>query len=230
MNLFDKLYNLVIRLLSSLIFSKRGRRVFRKALLIDKNNNDNNYYEDCHQRYHLGKYSYLGAGVVIYNPKETTIGKYCSIANYVAIGAFKHPTKTLTMHPFVYQKQHPSISDDIRLDNPLTYLEDVGRKKVTIGNDVWIGVFATILPNITIGDGAVIGSNAVVTKDIPPYAIVVGAPAKIIKYRFDEETVKQLVELKWWNYPEKFVKTLPFEDTNACIKLLKENVNLRQVN
>lgn len=91
-------------------------------------------------------------------------------------------------------------------------------------------MFATILPNITIGDGAVIGSNAVVTKDIPPYAIVVGAPAKIIKYRFDEETVKQLLELKWWNYSEKFVKTLPFEDINACIKLLKENVNLQQVN
>ena len=113
------------------------------------------------------------------------------------------------------------------IEKPLTYLQDIATKKVTIGNDVWIGIKATIMPNITIGDGAVIGANAVVTKDVPPYAVVVGVPAKIIKYRFDEEIIKDLLELKWWNYSESFIKTLPFEDVRECIKLLRKNTHLR---
>jgi len=72
-------------------------------------------------------------------------------------------------------------------------------KKVTIGNDVWIGTRALIMDGVTVGDGAVIGAGAVVTKDVPPYAIVGGVPAKIIKYRFSEKKISQMLELQWWN-------------------------------
>lgn len=228
MNFFDKLYNLIVRIVSSLIFSKKGRKKFRNSFLIEKEEEEKTTYEKNQKLYNLGKHTYLGDRTVIWNSEKTSIGKFCSIAIDVAIGAFKHPTKTLSMHPFVYTKYHESFSDDIRLENPLIHLKDIGWQKVVIGNDVWIGAKATIMPGITIGDGAVVGSNAVVTRDVPPYAIVVGVPAKIIKYRFDEETIKDLLELKWWDYPEKFIKTLPFEDINACIKLLKENRDLRE--
>ena len=77
---------------------------------------------------------------------------------------------------------------------------------VFIGNDVWIGCHSIIKPNVHIGDGAIIGANSVVTKDVPPYAIVAGVPAKIIKYRFDAETIKKLLDLKWWNFPYQILK------------------------
>lgn len=77
---------------------------------------------------------------------------------------------------------------------------------VKIGNDVWIGYGVTIVNNVTVGDGAVIAAGSVVTKDVPPYAIVGGVPAKTIRYRFDEEVCKILLELEWWNFPEDILK------------------------
>lgn len=84
------------------------------------------------------------------------------------------------------------------IDNPNIQIGDI-----IIGNDVWIGYEAVILPGVTIGDGAVIGCRAVVTKDIPPYTIVGGVPAKPIRKRFDEETIKELQKIKWWDWPEE---------------------------
>ena len=75
-----------------------------------------------------------------------------------------------------------------------------------IGNDVWVGFGATILSGVTIGDGAVIGARALVAKDVPPYAIVGGVPAKVIKYRFDDATIGRLLKLKWWNCKEKKIR------------------------
>ena len=76
------------------------------------------------------------------------------------------------------------------------------------------------MDGITIGDGAIIGSNAVVTKDIPPYAIAVGVPAKVIKYRFDSETIQSLLELKWWDLDDDIIAQLPFDDIHLCIEQL----------
>lgn len=225
----QKLHNFVIKWLSCLFIDKTVKRKFRSQYIIDKNSDKYNKltpYEINRKIYNMGEHSYVGSNVVTWN-KETKIGKYCSIANDVTIGAHKHPIHTLTSSPICYQKDCSTLGGNLGIEKPLTYLHEMGLKKVTIGNDVWIGIKATIMPDITIGDGAVIGSNAVVTKDVPPYAVVVGVPAKIIKYRFDEETIKDLLELKWWNYPESFIKDLPFEDVKECIKLLRENINLR---
>lgn len=84
------------------------------------------------------------------------------------------------------------------IDNPNIQIGDI-----IIGNDVWIGYEAVILSGVTIGDGAVIGCRAVVTKDVPPYTIVGGVPAKPIRKRFDEETIKELQKIKWWDWPEE---------------------------
>ena len=90
------------------------------------------------------------------------------------------------------------------------------RGDTVIGNDVWIGQKTTILPGVHIGDGAIIGANTVVSKDVPPYAIVVGDPGVIKKYRFDEETINLLLELKWWDKPiEEVKKLIPILSSNT---------------
>ena len=99
-------------------------------------------------------------------------------------------------------------------------------KPTKIGNDVWIGANAIIQSGVTIGDGAIIGSGAVVTKDVPPYAIVVGVPAKILKYRFNKEQIKELLQLKWWNLPFDKIKNLPFNNINKVIQILKREYNV----
>jgi len=95
-----------------------------------------------------------------------------------------------------------------------------GHSKTNIGNDVWIGAQAVIKAGVTIGDGAVIGGNSLVTKDVPPYAIVGGTPAKVIKYRFPEPIINALLELKWWEFDIEEIAELPFDDIEGCIEAL----------
>lgn len=143
----------------------------------------------------LGDYTYTGQFSVIMHCK---IGKYCSVSWGVTIGAGEHDYNKITTHDFLYNQSY-----DIN-NNKTAY--DRFEKTLVLGNDVWIGTNATICRGVSIGDGAVIGANAVVTKDVPPYSIVVGSPAKIIKYRFDNRTIELLLELKWWDLPPNVIK------------------------
>ena len=104
------------------------------------------------------------------------------------------------------------------------------QKKVIIGNDVWIGSHALILGGVKIGDGAVIGAGAVVTKDVPPYAVVGGVPARIIKYRFSQEIIDKLLEIKWWNLPENILKEniKLFQTDNITFDLLQKFSQLKK--
>lgn len=137
----------------------------------------------------IGNYTYISENSVINN---TTIGKFCSIgANFMA-GRGMHPTQGLSTHPMFYStaKQNGiTLSDDNKIEE---------FKAITIGNDVFIGMNVTILDGVTIGDGAIIGAGAVVSKDIPPYAIAVGNPINVIKYRFEAEKIEKLLDIKWW--------------------------------
>lgn len=132
------------------------------------------------KRTSVGRYSKI---------RDSKIGAYCSISWDVTIGAVSHPMDRVSMHAFTYRKQFGIVDKDIVLE----------QKTTIVGNDVWIGCGAIILSGVTIGDGAIIGAGAVVTKDVEPYTIVAGVPAKEIRKRFDEYTVKKLLELKWWN-------------------------------
>jgi chloramphenicol O-acetyltransferase type B len=138
----------------------------------------------------IDSYTYLGKNCLVQN---TRIGKFCSIANEVMIGLGNHPLNLLSTSPLFY-----------RWDNPLNIkltkddLDIIEYKPITIGNDVWIGARSIIIDGVSIGHGAVIAANSVVTKDIPPYAIVAGVPSKIIKYRFEEKKIAELIESKWW--------------------------------
>ncbi|MDD4530667.1 MAG: CatB-related O-acetyltransferase, partial [Candidatus Gracilibacteria bacterium] len=138
----------------------------------------------------LGRYSYIRSPMIslIASYEHTIyIGNFCSIASGAQIYAFNdHNYTKLTTYP-------PTATGLILGDN-----KDIGAD-VHIEHDVWIGTNAIILPGVTIGTGAVIGAGSIVTKSIPPYAIVGGVPAKIIKYRFDEHTIKHLLESEWWD-------------------------------
>lgn len=142
-------------------------------------------------KYQIGAYTY-GSPKILHDNSDSAliIGKFCSIAEDVTIllGG-EHDVSRIATFPFDYtmaQFQH--------LRTPRS------KGDVIIGNDVWIGHGALILSGVTIGDGAVIGAGAVVAKDVPPYAVVVGNPARITRLRFSEAEIKYLLELKWWNW------------------------------
>ena len=133
------------------------------------------------------------------NHDRLVIGRFCSIAcgaKFLFTSA-NHTLKSLSTYPF------PIFFEEWGLDveNITTAWDNKG--DIVIGNDVWIGYEAVIFSGVTIGDGAVIGTRAVVTKDVPPYTIVGGVPAKAIRRRFPDETISRLLDLKWWNWPEE---------------------------
>lgn len=143
----------------------------------------------------VGDYTYIGGSNKIQN---ATIGKFCSIGSEVLIGLGIHPTNLKSTYPGFYTN-----SEYYRVNKEYEFNGDE-YKQVNIGNDVWIGTRATILDGVNIGDGAIIATGAVVTKDVPPYAIVGGVPATVIKYRFTEERIKELLNERWWdNYTRK---------------------------
>ena len=159
----------------------------------------------------IGKYTRIKPFCVI---KNANIGNYCSIANDVRIGLGKHPTGLISTNSIFYKT---GIRKDWAVH--IDYNEE---ETINIGNDVWIGNGAIIMDGITVGNGAIIGARALVTKDIPPYAIVGGIPAKIIKYRFDEETINLLQKSQWWDLPDKTIENILPIFTNS--ERIKDNL------
>lgn len=139
----------------------------------------------------IKSYTYIGRDSVIQNAE---IGFFCSIANEVLIGLGAHPLHFISTSPLFYRINNPVKIKLIREN-----FEFEEYKKIVIGNDVWIGTRAIIMDGITIGNGAVIAANSVVTRDVPAYAVVGGVPAKIIKFRFNTNEILQLEQLKWWD-------------------------------
>ena len=139
----------------------------------------------------IGKYSYGVESLCFSNSPVRSIGAFTSVAEGVSVSRGNHPIHMVSSHPFFFRKR-----DGFRKDEAADPSKNSG--PVIIGHDVWIGGNATLLTNITIGHGAVIGAGAVVTRDVPPYAVVAGVPAKILRYRFDEATIAQLLESAWW--------------------------------
>ncbi|MCV3458940.1 CatB-related O-acetyltransferase [Campylobacter lari] len=137
-------------------------------------------------------------------PYYVKVGRYCSIAPNVSTFGYQHPLDRISTASFTYEKNHRSINDasERRIGKKFPILEniDLTNKKINIENDVWIGEGALLKQGVTLGNGCVVGQRAVVTKNVPPYAIVVGIPAKVVKYRFDEHTIKRLLKIQWWNY------------------------------
>lgn len=136
----------------------------------------------------IGRHSYVGYDSEVIS---CDIGAFCSIASGLVVGGAKHPLGWVSTSPAFYNTESGNRSHLGNLSIDRT-------ARTTIGNDVWIGSRATIMQGVTIGNGAVIGAGAIVTKDVDPYAIVAGCPAKIIRYRFDKEVIVQLQKTEWW--------------------------------
>jgi phosphonate metabolism protein (transferase hexapeptide repeat family) len=142
----------------------------------------------------LGDYSYIGQNCMV---ADAVIGKFCAIAANVRIGAPNHPIDRPSLHRFTYCPEYyvAGIERDHR------YFGQRHADKVTIGHDIWIGHGVIVLPAVTVGDGAVLAAGAVVTKDVAPYTIVGGVPARLIRERFPVQVADRLRRIAWWHWP-----------------------------
>lgn len=144
----------------------------------------------------IGRYSYVGKRSSLVNAE---VGAFCSIAPDVCVGMGTHDLAKLSTSPLFTEKYNGTGHSWVE-QTPFPF------EKVIVGNDVWIGERTMIMGGKKVGDGAVIGAGAVVTKDVPPYAIVGGVPAKVIRYRFPDEIIARLEASKWWNLPDDVLK------------------------
>lgn len=151
------------------------------------------YWECAIQQVELGEYSYVASGARI---AQTSFGRFCSIGSGLWCGLGDHPVGFVSTSPVFFSTGKQCGS---------TFAErDLFRENtpVSVGHDVWIGARVFIRDSVHIGHGASVGADAVVTKDVPPYAIVGGVPAQVIRYRFDQNTIARLLALKWWDWDE----------------------------
>lgn len=151
------------------------------------------------------------------NGDKLKIGKFCSIAcgTKFLFNSANHALDSLSTYPF------PLFFEEWNLEREKVTDAWDNRGDIVIGNDVWIGYEAVILSGVTIGDGAIIGTRAVVTKNVPPYTIVGGVPAKPIRKRFDEKVIKELLKIKWWDWTEEKIARNIENIKTGCIERLK---------
>lgn len=147
----------------------------------------------------VGMYSYGSCFSFDRMPPGTKIGRYCSLAEGVVFIIGNHPIERKSTHPFFYNPAYHYVDECL-----------IQKSTIEVGNDVWIGYNAIILPSVKrIGDGAVIGAGSIVTKEVPPFAVVVGNPAKIIKYRFSNDKIAEIIKSAWW---DQDIHDIPKED------------------
>jgi acetyltransferase-like isoleucine patch superfamily enzyme len=186
--LFDKVLYLYSKLVTRLQYpSIRDSKIDKTSKIGSRSNV---------VRLTMGKYSYMGNNNSI---MDTNIGSFCSIASYCAIGGGSHPLDWVSTSP-VFYFQHSAMEGHFSSNHFNSGVT------VNIGNDVWVGENCFINSGISIGNGAVIGAHSVVTKDIPDYAIAVGSPAIVIKYRFESQVIEELLRIKWWNFDDEKLK------------------------
>ena len=182
MNIKDKMINVPIL-----------GKYFLKAMIKkeggEKESNTLRRYTENKFKVHVDKYTYGSCFEPSFNTGGTVvIGRYCSFGTDIHYYGANHPVQHAVMTPYFYNKKFSGLE-----------VKDVDRHTLYIGNDVWIGHGVTIVSSChNIGNGAVLASGAVVTKDVPPYAIVGGVPAKVLKYRFDDAVQRKIEKCKWW--------------------------------
>ena len=138
----------------------------------------------------FGAYSYVEIGCRV---SLADVGRFCSIGPYAVIGTPEHPHSYVSTHPYFYRAL-PHIGYDLVAED-----QHVDLVRTTLGHDVWVGHGAIVKGGVTIGHGAIIGAGAVVTRDVPPYAVVAGVPARLLRYRFERPVINALLDSRWWD-------------------------------
>ncbi len=162
----------------------------------------------------IGVFTYIRGAHGRLAPGVSSIGRYCSIAPDVVAGESTHPTGWLSTHPFQYG--HKDFARFVK--KPTSRLQPDGlNEPVKIGNDVWLGAGADIMRGVTIGDGAIVAAGAVVTKDVPPYAIVGGVPARLIRYRFEPGLIADLLAVRWWRFHPDDLSDISFDEPAKAV-------------
>jgi acetyltransferase-like isoleucine patch superfamily enzyme len=182
----------------------------------------------------IGAFSYIGGGNTSFR-HVGLIGRFCAIARNIQAGHIEHPTRFLSPHPILQGTPGSTLfaPDFVARNMPMIEKsrrvareEQEGRfGKIIVGNDVWIGEGAFIRRGVEIGDGAIIGARSVVMRDVPPYAIVAGAPARVIRYRFEPEIIAELLQLQWWRYGVSALEGADFTDIDLALWRIGENIS-----
>lgn len=226
-------------IINKLINRIKRQKIYKKKIRIMKQNAPDCYFADISSFDPLSEYeggnkissgvvfdgrlgygSYIGQNSTL--PK-TCIGRFCSLSQNIQLVAGRHPSsKFVSTHPAFFstlQQSGFSYVNDQKFEE-YKYVDDEKKYLLKIGNDVWIGANVLLLEGITIGDGAIVGAGSVVTKDVSPYSIVAGSPARVIRYRFTEEEIAFLIEYQWWNKDKEWIKTHAdlFQDISSFIK------------
>lgn len=179
------------------LLAKIIKKMHLRAVINSSIDNTSQLEAGCHLvNSEFGRFSYCAYDCTFINTK---VGAFCSIASNVIVGGASHPTHWVGMSPVFYD-----VKSSIKEKFSLFYYDCT--KKTIIGNDVWIGNNAIIKQGLVIGDGAVIGMGSVVTKNIEPYTIVGGNPARVIRKRFSEDIIEKLLAIKWWTYSDEELK------------------------
>ena len=186
------------------------RTAFQGALFLDRN-------ARIGPDVKIGRYCSLGEDSLI---ARSTIGSFCAMAARVAINPFNHPTDWLSIHEFQYRSDSydwvPEYRDMERLNRTPEMFS-----QVTFGSDIWVGANAVVVGGVTVENGAVVAASSVVTKDVPPYAIVAGVPATVKRYRFPEKIIARLLRSKWWDLELSQLSGLPFNDIERCLDAIE---------
>ena len=192
----------------------------------------------CEHSLSLGAFSYAVSGYYF----ASIIGRYTSIGESVQVGRGSHPTRWASTSPFFYQNHEVVLNAPLK--EAAAYLLDapyIAPRETKIGNDVYIGHGAFLLQGVEIGDGAVIGAMAVVTKDVPPYAVVAGNPATVRRLRLPPSLVERYLQVQWWQYafwdlesasisePERFIDTVEEKVAKGLKPYTPMKIDLRQV-
>lgn len=187
------IFTTLVRVASNMFVVLKSKLFYRNAKLILGSDVYVHHSSEIRSYIEIGHGTYINGGVRILGTSKIKIGKYCAIGSGVRIISSNHDISHANLQ---YNFENKHFRRNV----------DVSKGPVTIGNNVWVGDLVIVLSGVHIGDGSVLAAGAIVTRDVPPYAIVAGNPAKILRFRFNKTIIKQLLNIKWWNWSERKIK------------------------